>query len=126
MVRLKGIVITGIGDFSYRMENVPGLLEAYEKITGMRFFPGTLNVKLKKEFSFPKKIMRLEKEKYGFQVSVNILQCKINGKKAFILRTDANERGVGNHPNTIIEIASNIKLRDKFNLKDGDEVIIEI
>ena len=72
------------------------------------------------------KITRLEAEEYGGTVSVNIVPCKINGKKAFILRTDKNEAGIGRHPKTIIEIASDVMLRDKFNLEDGDEVTIEV
>jgi riboflavin kinase, archaea type len=127
MVTLNGGVKIGIGDFSKRMEQIPGLLEAYFKKTGMHFIPGTLNVELEKEYSLPKdKIIRLEAEEYNGTVSVNIVPCKINGKEAFILRTDKNEAGTGHHPRTIIEIASDVMLRDKFNLKDGDEVTIEV
>jgi len=127
MVTLHGRVKIGIGDFSKRMEQIPGLLDAYYKKTGMHFIPGTLNAQLEKEYSLPKdKIIRLEAEEHNGTVSVNIVPCKINGKEAFILRTDKNEAGTGHHPKTIIEIASDVMLRDKFNLKDGDKVTIEI
>lgn len=127
MVTLRGKVKIGIGDFSKRMEQIPGLLNAYYKKTSMHFIPGTLNIQLEEEYSLPKnKIIRLEAKEYGGTVSVNIVPCKINGKEAFILRTDKNEAGIGRHPKTIIEIASDVMLRDKFNLKDGDEVIVEI
>lgn len=43
-----------------------------------------------------------------------------------LLRTDANEQGRGHHPKTIIEIATDVKLRDAFHLRDGDEVTIEV
>jgi riboflavin kinase, archaea type len=126
MVTLYGKVKTGVGDFSKRMEQISGLLEAYFKKTGMHFVPGTLNVELEKEYSLPRdKIIRLEAEEYHGTVSVNIVPCKFNGKDAFILRTDANEAGTGDHKKTIIEIASDVMLRDKFNLKDGDKVTIE-
>ena len=46
MVTLQGKVKIGIGDFSKRMEQIPGLLDAYFKKTGMHFVPGTLNVQL--------------------------------------------------------------------------------
>ncbi len=124
--RLSGKVVTGIGDFSFRMETIPGLLDAYERKTGMRFYPGTLNIQLKELFSFPEKRIRLEKEDYGGTVSVNILPCKINGKKAFILRTDKNEEGKGHHSKTIVEIASDVKLRDYLKINDGDEVEIDL
>lgn len=127
MVILHGKVKIGIGDFSKRMEQIPGLLDAYFMKTGMRFVPGTLNIELEKEYSLPKdKIIRLEAEEYNGTVSVNIVPCKINGKDAFILRTDKNEAGIGRHPKTVIEIASDVMLRNKFNLKDGDEVEIEV
>ena len=65
IIKTKGKIKSGFGDFSYRMESVPGLLDAYERKTNMRFFPGTLNVKLDQEFSFPKDCMRLEAHEYG-------------------------------------------------------------
>ncbi|MFA6296004.1 MAG: DUF120 domain-containing protein [Patescibacteria group bacterium] len=108
------------------MSGIPGLMQAYEKKLGIKLYPGTLNVKIEKPFSFPKKRMRLEKEEYKGKVSINILPCKINGVKAFILRTDKNEEEKGIYPKTVLEIASGFRLRDKLNIKDGDEVIIEI
>ncbi len=43
----------------------------------------------------------------------------------FILRTDANEQGRGHHPLTIVEIATDVKLRERFRLSDRDMVEIE-
>ncbi|HEY2470337.1 MAG TPA: DUF120 domain-containing protein [Terracidiphilus sp.] len=77
-------------------------------------------------FSLPAKVGRLEAEEYGGTVSVNIVPCLIFGKRGFILRTDANEQGRGHHPKTIVEVASDLKLRDYFRLVDGDQVEIEI
>jgi riboflavin kinase len=42
------------------------------------------------------------------------------------LRTDANEQGRGHHPRTVVEVATDVKLRDHFQLRDGDTVEIEI
>lgn len=126
MQKLTGKIFTGIGDFSKKMSNIPGLMQAYEKKLGIKLFPGTLNIKIELPFSFPQERIKLEKEEYNGQVSVNILPCKINGLKAFILRTDKNEAEKGLYPKTVLEIASKIKLRDKLRLEDGDEVTIEI
>lgn len=124
---LKGNIVSGLGDFSKRMEQIPGLLDAYFQLTGQHFSPGTLNVELAEEFSLPvEKIIRLEAEAYKGTVSVNILPCKLFDLEVFILRTDKNEAGKGHHPKTIIEIASQYRLRDKFNLVDGDELRIKI
>jgi riboflavin kinase, archaea type len=120
---LSGKVVTGMGNFSYWIEK---LAEHYQRKTGMKLFPGTLNVELEQPYTLPSQVVRLEGWEYGGSVSVNIVPCSIRGKSGFILRTDANEEGRGHHPNTIIEVATDVKLREHFNLSDGDMVEIEI
>jgi CTP-dependent riboflavin kinase len=71
-------------------------------------------------------VIRLDAREYGGTVSVNMVPCTVRGRKAFLLRTDANEDGRGDHPKTVIEIACDVQLRDAFGLKDGDAVEIEI
>jgi CTP-dependent riboflavin kinase len=123
-----------MGNFSYWIEK---LQEHYLRKTGMRFYPGTLNVRLDAPYSLPKRVIRLEASEYGGTVSVNIVPCVIrisgqvihgqsDGKQAFLLRTDANEEGRGHHPKTIVEIAADVQLRDCFGLRDGDLVEIEV
>jgi len=111
-----------MGNFSYWIEK---LQEHYLCKTGMRLFPGTLNVQLDEPYSLPKQTLRLEGWEYDGTVSVNIVPCSIQGKAGFILRTDANEEGRGHHPRTIVEVATDIKLREHFHLNDGDVVEIE-
>jgi riboflavin kinase len=118
---LRGKVVSGIGNFSFWIEQ---LHEHYFLKTGMRLFPGTLNLELEEPYSLPKQVIRLEAQEYGGTVTVNIVPCSIFGRKAFILRTDANEEGRGHHPRTIIEVATDVKLREQFHLKDGD--IVEV
>ena len=108
------------------MDTISGLLDAYERKTGMRFYPGSLNVELDEEFSVPANSRRLEKEDYGGTVSSYIVPCKVFDKKAFILRTERNESGLGVHSKRIIEVASDVRLRDAFKLQDGDNVEISI
>lgn len=119
---LRGKVVSGMGNFSYWIEK---LAEHYSRKTGMRLFPGTLNVELAEPYGLPENVIRLEDWEYGGSVSVNIVPCTFLGLRAFILRTDANEQGRGHHPRTIVEIAADVKLRDRFRLKDGDVVEIE-
>ncbi|HTV55614.1 MAG TPA: DUF120 domain-containing protein [Terriglobia bacterium] len=119
---LRGKVVSGMGSFSYWIEK---LGVHYQRKTGMNLFPGTLNVQLDEPYTLPRQVVRLEAQEYAGTVSVNIVPCSIRGKSAFILRTDANEEGRGHHPKTIIEIATDVKLRDCFNLCDGDIVEIE-
>lgn len=120
---LRGKVVSGIGSFSFWIEM---LQDHYLRKTGLRLFPGTLNVQLDQPWSLPSRPIRLEGDEYGGTVSVNLVPCSVFGRKAFILRTDANEEGRGHHPRSIVEVATDIKLRDHYHLQDGDAVEIEL
>lgn len=120
---LRGTVVTGQGNFSYWIGQ---LQEHYGRKTGMLFYPGTLNIELAEPFSFPPDALRLEGSEYGGCVSVNMVPCSVRGRPAFLLRTDLNESGNGPHPKTIVEIATDVRLRDYFSLNDGDALDVEI
>ncbi|WP_254062203.1 CTP-dependent riboflavin kinase [Acidobacterium sp. S8] len=120
---LKGVVVSGMGNFSYWLEKLESF---YTQKTGLRLFPGTLNLKLEQAYSLPAQTIRLEKEEYGGTVSVSMVPCRVFDRPAFLLRTDANEAGAGHHPKNIIEIATDIKLREAYQLRDGDEVEVHI
>jgi CTP-dependent riboflavin kinase len=116
-------VVSGAGNFSQWIERLSSF---YERKTGMKLYPGTLNVQLTSEYSLPANVIRLEAEEYGGRVSVSMVACRIFDRPAFLLRTDQNEEGTGHHPRTIIEIATNSRLRDDYELQDGDWVEVEI
>jgi len=120
---LKGVVVSGMGNFSYWLEKLESY---YTQKTGMRLFPGTLNLRLDQPYSLPADVIRLEKEEYGGTVSVSMVPCSVFDRPAFLLRTDANEAGRGHHPKNVIEIATDIKLRDLYHLRDGDEVEVRL
>ena len=120
---LKGVVVSGMGTFSFWLEKLESY---YTQKTGMRLFPGTLNLRLDQPYSLPADVIRLEKEEYGGTVSVSIVPCRVFDRAAFLLRTDANEAGRGHHPKNVIEIATDIKLRDLYHLRDGDEVEVHL
>lgn len=123
MVKLKGKIFSGVGHQSSYIEK---LQACYEKKLGVKLFSGTLNIQLDAQYNFPKKFIRLDSSEYGGKVSINIIQCKIFERSAFILRTDKTEQGTGRYPKTVIEVASDISLRDTYRLKDGDEIEIEV
>jgi CTP-dependent riboflavin kinase len=52
--------------------------------------------------------------------------CRVFGRRAFSLRTDANDRGEGDHPPEVIEVATDVKLRDAYGLSDGDLVAVGV
>ncbi|MEO1235648.1 MAG: DUF120 domain-containing protein [Planctomycetota bacterium] len=123
MASLVGHLESGIGDFS---QWIAKLHDHYRRKTGLDLFPGTLNVRLALPYRLPPDPIRLEAQEYGGTVSINLVPCRVFDRSAFILRTDANERGDGDHPWEVVEIATDIKLRDAFDLKDGDKVTIEV
>jgi len=119
---VRGRVTSGRRNFGLWIEQLSNF---YERKTGMRFYPGTLNVELSRPYSLPPDVTRLEANEYGGSVSVSIVPYRIFDRRAFLLRTDQNEQGTGHHPRNIIEIATDIRLRDVYQLKDGDWVEIE-
>lgn len=122
-VKLTGKVGSGKGDFA---QWIAKLSEHYERKTGLRLFPGTLNIDLDHEYRLPENPIRLEGAEYGGTVGVNLVPCTIFGRRAFILRTDASEAGTGDHSRHVVEIATDIKLRDAYGLTDGSIVTVEL
>jgi riboflavin kinase len=120
---LRGRVVSGLGNFSYWIEK---LEEHYFRKTGLHLYPGTLNVRLTEAWSVPENCMRLEGAEYGGTVSVSLIPCRVFGREAFVLRTDLNQSGNGPHPKSLIEIATDVRLRDAYQLVDGDMVEVEI
>jgi len=123
MTSVRGKVVSGLGDFGQWIER---LSTFYEQKTGMRLYPGTLNVELPAEYSLPAEVIRLEANEYGGRVSVSLVRCRIFGREAFLLRTDENERSTGHHRRNVIEIAADVRLRDLYGLADGDWVEVEL
>ena len=122
MYRIRGKVVSGRGDFGLWIER---LNVFYEQKTGMRFYPGTLNIELASPYLLPTKVIRLDADEYGGRVSVSIVPCRIFSCQAFLLRTDENEGGAGHHLRNIIEIATDIRLREAYQLEDGSWVEVE-
>ncbi len=120
---LRGVVRSGLGDCGFWLAK---LQDDYRAKTGMKLFPGTLNLELAEPFQMSSHPIRLEAHEYGGTVSVSIIPCRVFGRRSFILRTDANERGTGDHPRTIVEIATDVNLRDAYDLADGALVEIEL
>lgn len=123
MPKIRGRVVSGVGNFSIWIER---LRDHYQSKTGMVLFPGTLNLQLEQPWFAPTGCLRLEGAEYRGTVTVNIVPCSVLGRRAFILRTTANDEGHGHHSQNIIEIATDIKLRDAHQLRDGDWVEVEI
>jgi riboflavin kinase len=124
MTVLRGTVRSGKGNFSFWLAK---LEPYYTQKTGMKLHPGTLNVHLTDAiFPTPNDSIRLEKEEYGGRVSVSMAPCRIFGRKAFILRPDTDHGKFGDPPERILEVATDVGIRETYGVKDGDIVEVEV
>lgn len=120
---LEGTVKSGMGEAKYWMEKAEKILENKLK---MKMYHGTLNVTLKDDYKIQDERNIIKGSEYGGTQNLYIDKCVVFEDKAFIIRTEKNESGNGDHPLNIVEIISNINFREKYNLKDGDKVEIKI
>lgn len=122
MTRLVGKVDSGAGDLAQWMRKYR---QAYRDATGVELVPGSLNVVLDRPYRLPEDgTVRLDPDQAG--VGVTLVPCYIEGRRAFLFRTDRNEAGVGRHPRHIIEIVAELHLRDELGLEDGDRVEVVV
>ena len=70
---------------------------------------------------FVDNIGSVKPEEYGGTQNVFVERCSINEHKCFILRA---ERSI--HKSNILEIVSDVNFREKYNLKDDDNVEVYI
>ncbi len=119
--RLCGQVVTGTGGHARWMMEYADL---YAARTGARLFPGSLNIALDQPWHPPAGGARLQPPEY--RVGLSITPCRIGGVAAFILRTDKNDSGIGDHPPTVIEVAASVCLREALCLHDGDTVEVRV
>ena len=120
---LTGKVTSGLGEAKFWIKKAE---KAFENKIGIKLYHGTLNLELEQDYILKDNILVLHKEEYGGSQEVYVQQCKIFKHLAYILRTEKNSTKDGDHPLNLIEIISDINLREKYNLKDGDLVDIEI
>lgn len=118
---LRGRVISGVGDLANRMMDYADL---YEAKTGVHLYPGSLNVVLGDPWHVGSNAIRVEPPECP--VAFSIVACTIGEIGAFIVRTDKNDRGAGDHPPTVIEVAAAARLREALSIEDGDEVDVVV
>ncbi len=119
---LKGKIKSGLGNANIWVKKA---YEIFEKKYDMKLFLGTLNIELEQEIILDDQEKILPNE-YGGQFCVLVKKCEILGRKGYILRTEKNNTKNGDHPLNIVEFVTDINMRKTYNLKDGDEVVIEL
>lgn len=125
---IRGIVIEGLKDGRYYL----GLTEYKQKIKkrlGFVPYPGTLNVRLNPESIGEKERLqrKLGIEIEGFKKDdrifgpIKCFECRINRLRGSVIIPERSHYG-----SDILEIISPFELRKKLNLKNGDEVVINV
>jgi riboflavin kinase len=130
VVELKGTLVSGMGEGAYYM-GLSGYTKQFKSKIGYVPFPGTLNVKLTqkihqeaiKQFDILDgiKIKSFSdgKRTYGWVKCFNARLNDMVGCQLIILERT-------HHDDTIVELISDVCLRDTAKLRDGSRVSIKI
>ena len=118
---MRGHVAAGRGDLTQWMTRCS---DAYERAAGARLEPGSLNIVLDEPWVMGRPEVRLAAAEVG--VGIGLVSCRLNDVDCWIIRTDRNNAGLGDHPLTVVEIVARVHLRTELGLEDGDEVTLHL
>ena len=123
-MKIRGVVVSGLGEGSFFM-SMPHYKKEIAKKAGFDAFPGTLNIKTKKNNKILQKMaaIRIEgfsdgRKKFG---GANCYDAKIKNLKCCVIVPDLTR-----HSEDIIEIISPVHLRSTLDLKDNDKITVEL
>ncbi len=91
---------------------------------GVDIYPGTLNVYMADEWRVPESALVIQS--YDSGRSMFLVPCTIRGTAAWIMRPFIMEFRGFPHPRSVIELVSEVKLRDAHDLADGDVVEVHV
>lgn len=127
-LKITGYVISGLGEGSYYM-NQEKYKKQFKKKLGFNPYPGTLDLKLnEKSLRFKKRLQSSQGEEIeGFSTP----ERSFGGAKCFPAEVRGAEAGIvlpdrAIHEENVVEIIAPVKLRDKFDLENDDEVNVEV
>ena len=106
--------------------------EPYSKKTAMAIFPGSLNVALDENFDWFAPILKSKtvwfgREEYGGERDILMLPCRLinlENRRAFLWTTTTAARERSDP--SVVEIITDVKLRQVYALTDGSTVEIEL
>ena len=123
-----GMVESGLGEGAYYM-SLTQYMQQFEKILGFAPYPGTLNLRLS-----PAAVQRRKRltaadwyQVEGFESEgrtfgqVRCLPCMIREVPCGIVVP-----GRSHYPEALVEVIAPVGLRRELDLKDGDDVVIEV
>lgn len=125
---IEGEVISGLGEGRYYV-SIPGYVKQFREKLGFEPYPGTLNIRIDPAGVSTRKKAELhgwvdidgftdDDRTFG---SARCLLCRINGYKCAIIVP-----GRSHYPDDIIEVISEVRLREKLNLTDGSRIKVEV
>jgi CTP-dependent riboflavin kinase len=100
-------------------------LQIYEKATGLKLIPGTLNVRLPTPVNMPSYSRIISRQDAQGEVQIYITPSLVNSLRTFVVRSKKTEHGRGRHTKDVVEIISDVILRHELQLHDGSAVVIE-
>jgi riboflavin kinase len=126
-IRLTGTVTFGLGEGHYYMR-IPHYMKQFEKVLGVRPYPGTLNVKLdgtsEERAAALREItgrvvrgFRSETRTFG---DVKVFPARLNGTDVALIFPARS------HHREVVEVISERNLRRSLGLKNGDRVELEV
>ena len=117
----RGKIFSGLGVSSTRTQQNSVI---YKQKSGMDLYPGTLNIKLNEDFLIPNKLIFIDKKHIkpdNSKRNIRLIPAKFRDMEVIIMAPDPLF-----YDKKIIEVMAVENLREKYNLKDGDEVEIEL
>ena len=130
IIHIKGKVISGLGEGRIFL-SMPYYRESFKKYLGFEPYAGTLNIAIYDRISLENRlildiakgiIIPEHREPNRVLGSVKAFPSSVNSLTPAAVVIPARTT----HPKSVIEIISPYYLREKLNLKDGDEISIEV
>lgn len=126
---IRGTVRAGKNDASrwLRLFN-----EAYSRKTGMAIYPGSLNLRLEQPFDWfeavrQPHVVRFNRAEYGGERDILLMPCvlrSLGNRRAWLWSTENAARDPADRH--VVEIITDVRLRDAYGLNDGDHVDVEL
>lgn len=125
IIRIEGLVSSGSGEGT-KFTKLPWFEEQVRRKLGFAPYPGTLNLKLDE---YGKRVKKVLEKTNSIVIVPEDGYCR---GKCFKVRVMDSVEGavvipeVEGYPDNLLEVVVPINLREKFGLKDGDLVVLDI
>ena len=121
MTSYRGRIFKGIGIAKERVEQNSAV---YQQAIGVELVPGTLNVRLGRDFSIPEGSIRIPAEKIrpiGSTRDVLLVLAKLHGNDVVIMCPDPPF-----YDKKVIEIMAPFNISEHYGLAEGDEIEVVV